>query len=228
MRVIIAAAGHQRKWGGYLGVPSHLAPLADGTPLLHRTIRQALTLTGDVHLTTPDLPAYELPAGLHPDVAGVTRHLRHEDYTSEYPSTRDLWSTTGRTVLMLGDTYFSDEAIAAIGATDRRDYIVFGRYEGSQITGTPYGEIFAVSWWPEHHDLLDRALASLASVRRVGATKRPEGWLLLRSIQGTPLAKHRVTRRHFVEIDDATDDWDFPADYDRHPATPAVGEPVHG
>ncbi|WP_149264304.1 hypothetical protein [Actinomadura sp. K4S16] len=217
MRVIVTCAGHQRKWGGYLGVPSHLAPLADGTPLLHRTLAQAARISEDVHYTTPSRPGYEPPAGLQDR---VTRHVRDEDHPSEYASTRDLWSTTGRTVLMLGDCYFTDAAAAVIGATDRRDYIVFGRKGPSKVTNTPWGEIFAVSWWPEHHELLDRHLAAIAEVPRTGATKRPDGWLLLRSIQGTPLGLHRVVPRHFHEIDDATDDFDFPEDYDRHPATP--------
>lgn len=209
MRVIIACAGPQTKWGGHLGVPSHLVSV-DGEPLLHRTIRQALTVTRDVHVTTPDDDRYA--------VLGVSRHVRGPDYANEYVSTRDLWNETGRTVLLLGDVYFTDAAISRISHRMEREYRVFGRRGASRITGTPWGEIFAASWWPAQHALLDGHLARIGGMDKAG-------WRLLRSVQGTDLGRHVVRRPWFVKVDDATDDIDFPADYDRHPAT---GQAAHG
>ena len=205
MRVIITCAGDQSKWGNHLGVPSHLVPVA-GEPLLNRTVRQALTLTDDVIVTAPEGDErYDVPgAALHcPGPAG-----------NEYESTRHLWDEDGRTVLLLGDVYFTDRAIRTIRDHNENAYRVFGRRGGSNFTGTPYGEIFAVSWWPEQHALLDQHLDRIA-----GMTKA--GWRLLRSIQGTPLGRHTTRRPWFVRVNDWTDDFDFPADYERHPATRA-------
>lgn len=210
MRVLIAAAGHQRKWGNHFGAPSHLAPVnVDGHPLLARTIRQARALTDDVHLTSPDDGRYDLP--------GVTRHIRG-DGGNEYTSTRDLWSNTDRTVLLLGDVYFTDEAIATIAAGSPTAYRCFGRYRASVRTGTPYGEIFAASWGPQRHAAMDTHLTEVARLRKAGECMRPAGWVLLRLWQGTPVGRHLVRHPYFVEIDDLTDDLDTPADYDRHPA----------
>lgn len=208
MRIIIAAAGGDAKWNGHLGVPRHMVPV-EGEPLLQRTIRQAAALTGDVHVTTPDDDRYQ--------VAGAVRHAR-DPGASEYDSTRDLWNESGRTVLLLGDVYFTAAAIRVIGAWGRRAYQVFGRRGASRITGTPYGEIFAASWWPEHHAQMDKHLATVHAVRAEGDVTRPPGWMLLRAWQGTPLHRHVVRSRYFTQIDDLTDDVDRAEDYQRHPA----------
>jgi hypothetical protein len=206
-RVIVAAAGGQTKWGGYLGVPSHLAPIG-GVPLLHRTLKQLGHLP-DVHVTTPDDDRYQ--------TATAQRHIRSADYPSEFHSTRNLWNRGGRTVLLYGDVYFTDDALDTIIGYEPRQVRVFGRYGPSAQTGCPYGEVFAASWWPEHHSDLERRLLLVDSARRAGVT-RPVPWMLLRNYQGTPMSMHVVDPYWFGEIDDLTDDFDFPADYDRHPA----------
>ncbi|MFJ4009459.1 hypothetical protein [Streptomyces sp. NPDC090026] len=214
MRLIIACAGSQTKWAGHLGVPSHLAPLTahGGVPLLYRTIGQARELTADVHVTAPAGDRrYRVP--------GTTLHEQDGSAPSEYAATRALWATDVRTVLLLGDVYFSDAAMARIATSPGRRYRVFGRFGPSHQTGTPYGEIFAASWWPEQHAQMDAHLDLVHRTRAAGTITRPPGWMLLRAWQGTPLAKHRVDSRYFEEIDDLTDDIDFPADYERHPAT---------
>ena len=215
MRIIITCAGSQEKWGNYLGVPSHFAPLRRPAvePLLHRTVRQALEYTKDVHITAPDDERYVFP--------GVKTHVGLEG-DSEYTNTRKLWINDGRTVLLLGDVFFTRDAMISIMTYKGRAYRVFGRSRGSRITGCTWGEIFAVSWWPSDFDMLDHHLEVAAHARAHGNSRvriRPWGWLLLRSVQGTPLGEHRVSTNWFTEINDWTDDIDFPKDYDRHPAT---------
>lgn len=208
MRVIVAAAGGDKTWGGHLGVPRHMVPVG-GEPLLQRTIRQAVTYTDDVHVTTPDDDRYR--------VVGAARHVR-EPGESEYDSTRDLWSADGRTVLLYGDVYFTDRAIAIVCRDQARRFRAYGRRGASRVTGTPYGELFATSWWPEHHAAMDRHLDLVHATRAAGTVTRPPGWMLLRAWQGTPLNRHIVKRRFFTTIDDLTDDIDRPDDYERHPA----------
>jgi hypothetical protein len=183
--------------------------------LLHRTIEQALRHSPDVHVTTPDDPRYELPDW-------VQRHLR-EPVGNEYTSTRQLWSRTRRTVLLLGDVYFTDAALAAVFAASPTAYRCFGRYRASRVTGTPYGEIFAASWGPERHAQMDTHLAEVDRLRQSGECTRPAGWVLLRLWQGTPVRQHVVRPPIWTEIDDWTDDLDVPADYLRHPAFGGAG-----
>lgn len=223
VRVIIAAAGPQKYWDNYLGVPSHMAPV-EGLPLLHRTIGQVASLAFDIHVLVPagsdDYPlddavklAQDLNAG-----ARVYRHEIPAGTTNEYRSSEPFWNNHGRTILLLGDVYFTDAALISIMRTTAVRYHVFGRYGKSSITGTPYGEIFAASWHGEHNALIRQHLTRVETAFRNRRSRRQDGWALLRSIQGTHLNKHIVRKPYFVEINDETDDMDKPADYDRHPA----------
>jgi hypothetical protein len=220
VRIIIAAAGPQDKWGGYLGVPSHLAPI-DGRPLLHRTVGQALCYSRDVHVTGP-------PGDERYNIPGTRWHERDLSHPSEYHSTRDLWSDTGRTVLVYGDVYFTDEAMQRIAAESDTGFRAFGRSGASRQTGCRYGEFFAASWWPDDHASIEQHLAVALRQRTSGTSRRPVCWLLLNSMQCRPAGNRLHRPPWWVEIDDLTEDFDFPADYDHHPAArPArLGQPT--
>lgn len=187
----------------------------DRKPLLVRTVEQVRRWTTDINITAPDDWRYKL--------AGTTHHVRSPDEPSEYASTRALWNPAGRTVLLLGDVYFTDAAITRIMSERADDLRVFGRFGPSKVTGTPYGEIFAATWTDRQHDALDRHLDVVHRTRAAGTVTRPPGWMLLRSWQGTPLGKHRVRTPWFVQVDDETDDVDTPADFARHPAFGGAG-----
>lgn len=217
MRVIIACAGPQVKWGNHLGAPSHFAPVRireDGEerePLLHRTLRQLARYTqeGDVFITCP-------PGDSRYYLGGA--RVYQTTGNSEFSSTRFLWSLDERTILLLGDVYFSDLAIRKIFGFREECYMSFGRYSGSNTTHTPYGELFAHSWWPSQHGSIDAHLQKVEQARAQGI-KRPHGWMLLRSLESVPLNRHVVKPDWFTQIDDWTDDIDYPEDFERHPAT---------
>lgn len=213
-RVIIAAAGHQGKWGNYLGVPSHLAPV-HGQPLLTRTINQALSISDDVHVTYPSGDNRYIQAA--PRNPSVTMHPQSVDLPSEYHSTRQLWSEEGRTILLLGDTYFTDAAINIINRFRKRKYQGFGRFGRSWMTKCKYGELWAASWYPEQHQRQDEYLENIRQLRESGKITRPTGWMLLRSWQQTDLARHKCLPEWMTTINDLTEDWDFPRDYQSHP-----------
>lgn len=228
MRIIIACAGGCPKWQGYLGVPSHFAPVR-GVPVLHRTLEQALRVTSDVHITGPvNDPRYRLP--------GAVFHPREpESARSEYESTRELWHPDGRTVLLLGDVWFTHACFDLITGWPDEAFRVFGRAWPSTFTGAPYGEIWGASWWPQDHEALDQALAVVHATRESGECTRPPGWMLLIEMQGhrgsgSPLRRwsHRVNppeKPWFVDTaellpGDLTEDFDKPEDYaERHPLT---------
>lgn len=184
--------------------------LVDRKPLLVRTVEQVRQWTDDVHIVGPDDHRFKIP--------GTTLHVRSPDEPSEFASTRAVWSTTVPNRLLLGDVYWTDPAIAEVLACADREVRAFGRFGPSAATGTPYGELFGWSFGPECLPLLDKHLAIVHATRAGGTVTRPPGWMLLRSLQGTPLGKHRVTRPPFVDIDDETDDLDRAEDVARHPA----------
>jgi hypothetical protein len=220
--VIVAAAGSQAKWGGYLGVRSHFAPVRsrlgveEREPLLGRTLRLlAERGVADVWVTAPEEepgPYVRLATawGARCVAKGVAR--------DEYVSTRSLWAPEGRTIILYGDVWFTEPALDTV-LVHRGEPCFFGRERESALTGSPWGEAFACSWEAEDARRLDSLLADVRAAQERGQGDASAGWSLLRALQGTPLQTHVVFAPWWVEIDDATDDIDFPADYGRHPAT---------
>ena len=109
---------------------------------------------------------------------------------------------------------------AAVTSTDDDGFRFFGREHASTVTGTPWGEIFANSWRGRNNDRMSALTDATRREQDAGrADPTKHGWTILRMLQGTPLRQHEVRPPWWVEIDDATDDLDFPDDYRRHPAT---------
>lgn len=223
LRVIVAAAGSQAKWGGHLGVRSHFAPVRsrvdsdEREPLIGRTLR---LLAGhgirDVWVTAPEgamRPYAELAA------AHGARAVARAAARDEFVSTRALWAAAGRTLILYGDVWFTEEALARIVLPQWEGPRFFGREHGSSLTGSPWGEAFAVSWHAVDALLLDELLADVRVAQDRGRADASAGWSLLRALQGTPLQCHIVVSPWWVEIGDATDDIDTAADFERHPAT---------
>ncbi|MEH0442453.1 MULTISPECIES: hypothetical protein [unclassified Streptomyces] len=190
-------------------------------PLLEVTLAQAAAYTADVWLAVPpDEPGpYEALASAY----GARVHRAPSGCRNEFESTRLAWSADGVNVLLLGDVYFTDAALACVFGRAAEGFRFFGRFGASRITGTTWGEIFAQSWTDsaEMGRLTDEVRAE-QDAGRADPTKH--GWTMLRLLQDTPLREHAVYPPWWVEIDDATDDIDFPDDYRRHPASRGLDE----
>src|SRR5690606_16242747 len=146
--VIVICAGEATRWGGHRGTPKHLlAP--EGERLLDRTVRLArehgagrvlvVSKPGDARYEADG--AERVDARLTPSNADADKFL----------SSRHLWAPDGRTVVLYGDVWFDDEAMALILGDERRQWLLWCRPGASQTTGATSGECFAVTFWPEHH-----------------------------------------------------------------------------
>jgi len=204
MRFIVIAAGPGERWGEHTGVPKHLVEI-EGERLLDRTCRQ-FRPHGDVFVAGHD-ERYQTPwsilfkAGkyLTPEWGGADKFL----------SSASLWNQNGRTVVLYGDVWFSKEAVDTIVDFREKEWQLFGRFGPSEVTGTPWGECFAQSFHTEH---IEEHYAKLREMAKMEG--KTGGWVHYRMMQGMePLAHRRGPR--FTEIDDWTDDFDFPEDYDR-------------
>jgi hypothetical protein len=166
--------------------------------------------TRDIVITAPPgVDGYEF---------GPLARTERVEGENEFTSSREFWAKHARTVLLLGDVYFSRIGLKRIMSRVEHGYHVFGRFGASSLTGTPYGEIFANTWWPEDIPDIESHLERVRIGREQGIL-RPAGWMLLRSFMGVDLNRHRVDQKFFTQINDWTDDIDFPEDFERHPAT---------
>lgn len=195
-KVIIAAGGKATRWGNYLGVPKHKIEI-DGETISDRTIRL--------------FKEHELDAILLTEGRSVFGDL------DKIYSSYKYWNEEGRTIIVFGDVYFTEEAIQKIVDYPHTEFTVFGRIFESQLTGKGYGELFAVSFYENNINEIIRNIKRVRELYNRGCVRSANLWALYRSMQHFPddLMDHHYCGDNFVNIDDWTEDFDYSFDFDR-------------
>jgi hypothetical protein len=207
VKVIVIAAGEGSRWGDYQGVPKHLVTL-NGERLIDRTAR-LFSAHGDVTIVGRD-ERYCTP---HSQL--YVPRLEDRNYGADkFLSSRSLWSRDDRTVVAYGDVYFTESAVNWITSWPARDWYLFARFGPSSVYGGDRGECFAQSFWPVNIPDHLAALREVVAARRAKHIHEAGGWQHYRAMEGLFLDEHAKGSR-FIEVDDATDDLDYPDDYDR-------------
>ncbi len=216
MRVIIIAAGEAKRWNNYLGVNKHFIEI-DGEPILKRTVR-LLRERGvtDIYIVS-DEEQYNLEGAklYHPK-----RNPDNGDL-DKFMNSRELWTAEpeNKTFIFYGDVYFTEHAIDAILNDEREHFVMHCRPFGSSVTGTPWGECFAVSFNCGYHNDVDAAFVLVKDLYEREIMHKMGGWELYRAtlhklLPEKLMGQHWVTGININVIDDWTDDFDFPDDYD--------------
>lgn len=218
MRVLVGCAGGGSRWNLHLGIPKHFAPV-EGETLIGRTVRQ-LNAVG----VTPLLVAHSSTrlGGMYELDGAETVYVSadHAVSTDKYLCSRHLWSPVGRTIQLWGDVWYSDEALREILGWDAGEWRLFGRLTGSRVTGCGWAEPFALVFHPGEYDLITHHLDVVTELWRDGVIDRCTTWEWYRSMRGlTGPAVRRSTPQddlgHLTVVDDWTDDFDLPSDYQR-------------
>lgn len=213
-RAIIICAGEGTRWGDYLGVPKHLIEIS-GEPLLHRTVRLLRDFgIKDIVVVSKDDPRYKVP-GSSQYVA--TLNYEENADADKFLSSRHLWNKDGRTIVLYGDVFFTLEALNTITKFQETEWTLFCRPNASRVTGHKWGECFAISFYPDSHVEMEKQLHRTAALWKSGQISRCGGWELYRAMTGRPDNKIRhphVMTTHYRTIDDFTEDFDSPQDYD--------------
>jgi len=225
---IVLCAGDNVRWNNHTGVRKHLVEI-EGEVLLARTLKQVEAYRPDrtlVVVREEDAPLYE------PYCQGKEIYrLNFESPTTEawkYLSSQKIWNTQGRTVSLLGDVWFSEEAMKQIFTYSEKDWRVFGRSGPSRVNGCPWGEIFAHSFEdPTEHQSNLLKLDQLYRNEILCAS--PAGWAHYLLMEGNDIKSRQKALDllgsknngrvqvgpRFKEIDDFTDDFDYPDDLTR-------------
>ncbi len=212
---LILCAGENERWGDYRGVARKHLVEVEGEVLLARTLAQVERFRPErtVVLVRPEDQSLYHPH-LRPGMSLALLH-RPSGPTTEafkYLSSEPLWNREGRTVSLLGDVWFSDQAIATVFQHPGEDWVVFGRWGPSAVTGGRWGELFAHRFHDPSEHLAK--LRDLDTRYREGrCLRRASGWAHYMLMVGGDPHKLRPGGR-FVEIDDFTDDFDEPLDFD--------------
>lgn len=209
MKALIIAAGESERWQNFLGVPKHLVTLC-GERLIDRTVR-LLRENGvtDIRIVVRDTidTRYKVPGAR---VVNASQDYLEYD-VDKVRSSQHLWGEDG-TLVLWGDVFFTDEAMKTI-CENRDEFQLFCRFTGSSITGKPWGEPFAMRIMPSVYDKMKSVLNDLAVQHKEGLIKRSGGWEIYREFQGANWKWPKDSGNATV-IDDWTDDFDFPNDWE--------------
>lgn len=211
---IILCGGENSRWKGYRNTHrKHLIEIK-GELLLDRTLRLVTTCSPTsmfVVVNKRDLNLYNSQLSITTEFYGINPTVPHQTGAYKFLSSKELWSQTGRTIVLLGDVWFSEEAIVKIFDESTDDWTAFGRAGDSKCTGKPYGELFAqrfISYTEHEHNLMVLNEMYLAGTCRRSAS----GWAHYQLMIGADPNLHTVGPR-FVEVDDFTEDFDCPEDF---------------
>lgn len=203
VKILILCAGSGSRWGDYLGIPKQLIRINKET-LLDRTIR-LLHENGKT-----DIECVSNDDRLQIKYCGLFKPSRTRWIVETIISTAKLWEK--RTIILLGDVFYTKHAMQHI-ANFCSDIGVFGRPRPSRYTKCDHGEIFAINFTL---DVTNQLLSSAQDTLNQAA-KGAWGnlWDLYHSFVGLPLNSNLIESKVFHTIDDFTDDFDTPEDYDK-------------
>lgn len=204
-RVIIIAAGDGTRWGNYRGTPKHLA-VVEKEVLLERTCKQFLKYTDDVCVVGLD-ERYKIDGT---SLYTIKTQNTHWGDAAKFMSSKNLWLPNGRTVLVFGDVYFTNDAVRKI-MKNNDPFKFFLRKDANEETGARWKEIFALSFDERSVRYIGERLLHMISR---GAPQRQAGWALYKEIVQANVVD-LFNNSHFVEINDWTEDFDFPDDLER-------------
>jgi len=201
-RVVILASGRDEPFEGH-DVPKHLLPI-NGVSILHRQIEQWLARgITDIHIAG----SYEHPSGSTFDPGTQPTDV---DIASSVPA----WCPVDRTIVTYGDCVYTEQACDDIVGIDYPRYLHYCRPHDRHRVA----EGFAVSFYPEQHELLAHCIDRLPHLVAAGVTWRADGWAISRLMDGVSLDKlghHDPYLRCYVTIDDESDDIDTAEEYER-------------
>jgi len=210
-KYIIICGGECKRWNNYGGIPKHLVDI-DGETLLHRTVR----LLGDKDITVVVRDGKDDRYNVKPAKI-ANANLNKDNFSADkFLSSKDLWNKNGRTIILYGDVYFTEQALQEVMEYNNREWMLFARPFGSKLTGCPYPECFAQSFYPEDHEEHLSALYKIRDLKRSGKMTRCGGWEHYKVMCGGDPSKIKeiILSERIKIIDDYTEDFDKPSDYD--------------
>lgn len=225
MRWVIPCAGMATRWGDDQRA-KQLLVVSDGEPLLARTLRQihARDDSADVVVVTrPEQRWHDMIARWGGRVAVADRR-ENRFQADKLASSAHLWDPAGRTNVLWGDVWWSDVALDMVVAATA-PWQAMLRFGPSQFTGCDHGEFFGFTFVPSEQRRLRAAVERTVSLASVGTLHDwSGGWQLLMAAadaeddllcgQNVLAILAQRYAQFVIEIDDFTDDFDYPADVD--------------
>lgn len=218
MRYLISMAGDGTRWSNYRGVRKHFAPI-NNEPNIHRTIRLLRQFDKEADIYIGYHPDYfpDMLEGMGLKFYNGRKYFVGTE-SDRYYSSMEYWSETGPTVLIWGDVFFTEEALRKV-TTPFHSWVRTGR------TGTgiykAYGEEFSIGFTPSYRNQMIDAMNRVESITKErGVQLFGAVYLAMFGLSDDEIIAHSDSGRkpnlgNMIEINDLTDDFDTPEDYNR-------------
>jgi len=202
MNALILCAGRANRWRRHNNLPKQLARINHET-LLGRSVRLLKQQNiGDITIIACDKQ-------LHQPGCQFFMPTQYNSITETLLATQSLWQE--KTLILLGDVFFSVQAMQTI-LCYQKSMAFFGRDGESWYADISYGEIYALAFKQNFHNVLINALKTVIddTIKNHGRGKL---WELYRCLSGFDLNSHQTDENFFVKIDDHTTDFDYYESY---------------
>lgn len=234
-RVLILAGGDGRRWANYQGVRKHLLPIG-GEALIDRTLRLVKPYGLPIVVVGHDTSDFRKEYTAWPvsfELESVADSIKP---CATFLGNERLWldSPPGRTIILFGDDYYTQNAIGCIfdPSLDPQTWKYAHRTNGNRITGKPYWEDFAYIIPASFAEEARSAIRRVRDKCRKGSfcfEQQPIGRAWVLEMLGIDCSRCQYVTRdwlplvgevagasdHFIAINDLTDDFDVAEDYDR-------------
>ncbi len=215
IKVIILCGGCSKRWA--TNVKKHFLRI-NGISILENTIQLLRDYPVNISIIAKDND-YHIYCKYHENIITINNHQSQLEYY-KIKSTYSLWSENGRTVILMGDVWFSKESIKRILTYQEIDIAFWGRQRANFHTKCNHGEIFAISFFHTHAQQIQSACEKLAKYIEVNSVKIAGGWGMydilsnLEHLIFPKVIRGRVLFSNFHNIFDITDDIDKPIEYE--------------
>ncbi len=208
---IIICAGEGRGWKNYLGIQKHFIKIEDER-LIDRTVRLINKLKNE------NVKVFVVALNDNYKIEGSTLFIPKinpvDDGVDKFLNSKELWSKQGRTIIFYGDVWFSEEAMRQIIQYDKKEWMLFARKGKSSVTGCMHEEIFAQSFYPKDTPEHEKNLLKIVEAYQLKLIRCGSGWHHYRCMVGLEHTDNKIIKDKIFNIDDFTDDFDYPLDYD--------------
>jgi len=210
IHIIILCGGEGKRWKNYLGIKKHFIEI-EGERLLDRTIRLINKYKNTK--TTIFVVANDENYLVQGTKLFIPKKNSYNSGADKFLDSKELWNKQCRTIVLMGDVWFSENCMKSIMEHTGKEWVVFGRRRKSKITGCPYPEIFGQSFFPEHLEEHENNLHKIVKAYHRGKIRRCIGWEHYRCMIGLEPTNKHVVKNKFFDVDDFTEDFDIPLDY---------------
>lgn len=204
MRAFILCAGDGKRWDNYLGLKKQLIIFNKET-LIERTVRILNQYSiNDIFIVTKCSSI---------DSVHCSR-IAPKEYSciaETLLSSSSAWGMSN--IVLLGDVFYTNKAIAKI-VHPMNAIQFYGRPWPSRYTNCVHGEIFGFSFKESFRKELTKHLSLVANYHKRGGLGNL--WNIYQSIIDAPFNSKVRENSIFKIIDDFTEDFDTPNDYQRY------------